>query len=96
MKKIEIEYKRVVDKYIFKFEKKHGYEFTYWVSNNVGEVACFIDQYFFNFDDIRYDINNKIPKGLIFKWQDYCVEKAFEKTTVNFKSYLQIYSESNV
>ena len=34
---------------ILLFEEKHGYEFSYWVGDEPGGIACFIDQYFFNF-----------------------------------------------
>mgnify|MGYP003546148136 FL=1 len=43
------QYEQAVNRYIEKFVKKHGYQFTYWVSDEVGETACFIEQYYFNF-----------------------------------------------
>ncbi len=85
---LEIEFNVVVEKYINKFVKKHGYEFSNWVSDEIGSIACFIDQYFFNFDDIRYDIDNNIKKELIFRWQDDGVEDG-GKNNINFKSYIK-------
>ncbi len=85
---LEIEFNIVVEKYINKFVKKHGYEFSNWVSDEVGSIACFIDQYFFNFNDIRYDIDNNIKKVLIFRWQDDGVEDG-GKNNINFKSYIK-------
>lgn len=74
MKKIQKQYQDVVNQYLKKFIKKHKYEFSYWVCDEIGGIACFIDQYFFNFDDIRFDIDNKVEKELIFRWQDDDVE----------------------
>ncbi len=86
------EYNNIVNKYLLRFVKKHGYEFSDWISD-VGEIACFIEQYFLNFDDIRYDIDNNIKKGLIFQWQDDGIEHAMKhnygyKDNINFKSYI--------
>ena len=87
---IKKQYEIAVNAYIEKFVKKHGYEFTYWVSDEVGETACFIEQYYFNFTDIKYDIDNKVEKGLIFSHQDDSVNHHFtvnQEETINFKSY---------
>lgn len=84
---LEKSFIKIVELYITKFEKKHGYEFSDWVSGNVGEMACFIEQYYFNFDDIRYDIDNNVKKGLIFQWQDEGVENG-AKDNINFRSYV--------
>lgn len=78
---------KIVELYIAKFEKKHGYEFSSWASSDIGGICCFIEQYFFNFEDIRYDIDNNVKKGLIFQWQDDGVENE-SKDNINFKSYV--------
>ena len=83
---LQSNYNNAVNEYIKVFEKKHGYSFTDWVGNDVGEIACFIEQYFFNFTDIKYDIDNKVKKNLIFEYQDDCL--AHPKKTMNFKSYV--------
>ena len=82
---LQSNYNNAVNEYIKVFEKKHGYSFTDWVGNDVGEIACFIEQYFFNFTDIKYDIDNKVKKNLIFQYQDDCL--AHPKKKMNFKSY---------
>lgn len=87
---IKEQYEIAVNRYIEKFVKKHGYEFTDWVSDEVGGVAVFIEQYFFSFTDIKYDIDNKVKKGLIFRHQDDSVEHHFtvnKEDTINFRSY---------
>lgn len=74
MKPLIEEFEVVCNKYINVFSKKHDIEFTGWVADEIGEIAVFIEQYFFNFKDIRYDIDNNCPKGAIFEWQEFCVE----------------------
>jgi hypothetical protein len=69
--KLKLKYNNICDSYIKEFEKKHGYEFSSWTPNQErGGIACFIEQYFFNFEDIVFDINNRCEKELIFRWQD--------------------------
>jgi hypothetical protein len=84
IEELKQEYDIVCSEYIKKFVKKHGYQFNFWVANDVGGIACFIDQYFFNFSDIRYDLDKKCPKGMIFKWQDYCIENDMQ---ISFFTY---------
>lgn len=84
---LEKRFIKIADEYINKFEKKHGYEFSSWISDEAGGIACFIEQYFFGFDDIRHDIDNNVKKGLIFKWQDDGIENG-AKDNINFKSYV--------
>jgi hypothetical protein len=86
LSELQVTFNFVVEKYIQKFEKKHGYQFSDWVSDDIGGIACFIEQYYFNFDDIRYDIDNNVKKGLIFQWQDEGVENG-GKDDINFRSY---------
>lgn len=81
-------YELACDAYITAFVYKHGYEFTGWVADQVGGIAEFIEQYFFNMEDIRYDIDNKLPKDKIFEWQDYGIEQQLSnKTAVNLKNF---------
>jgi len=68
---LQEQYRAIVTAYIRAFEKKHGYQFTGWVGKDrFGEIATFIEEYYFNLSDVLYDIDNNIPKGKIFKWQD--------------------------
>ena len=85
--KLKKQYEYSCNEYVKKFSNKQGYEFTDWVSNDVGGIAVFIEQYFFNFSDIIYDINNKCPKGKIFEWQDYNVE--IEDKWINYRSFVK-------
>lgn len=85
------QHEQAVNRYIEKFVKKHGYEFTDWVADEVGGIAVFIEQYYLNFSDIKYDIDNKVKKGLIFRHQEDSVEHHLtvnQVETINFKSYV--------
>lgn len=83
--KLKKRYEDVCNEYLQLFIKKHGYEFSFWVGDDVGDCACFIDQYFFSFSDIAYDINTKCKKGLIFEWHDYNLELG--ENAINYYSY---------
>ena len=79
----------IAEEYISKFIKKHKYEFTGWVGGDK-VTAGFIDEYFFSYDDIRLDIDMKLPKGLIFKWQDAYIDhhdKTGNRSSITLKSY---------
>ena len=76
MTKLQKDFETVANEYIRAFVKKHGYEFTGWVADDVGGIAEFINQYFFSLSAIINDINNKSKKNLIFAQQDADVEEA--------------------
>ena len=71
---LKTEYERICNAYIEEFTAKQGYEFDYWVGNEVGGIASFIEQYYFSMADIAYDLHNECKEGLIFEWQDYCID----------------------
>jgi len=84
------EYKAIVDKYIKAFCEKQDVEFDYWIGEDIGGTACFGD-FYFNFDDIRYDIDNNIPKETIFTWYYYSIDNYSESTpTINYRTYTKI------
>jgi phenolic acid decarboxylase len=86
MNKLQEQFNKIANAYVKKFVKKHKYEFSYWISDEPGTIACFIEQYYFSFDDIREDIDNEYPKDLIFQWQDDALENQ-NKIAMNLKSY---------
>lgn len=83
-KHLKTAYELICAEYIRKFTKKQKLSFDGWVGNQIGGIAEFINQYFFNMDDIVYDINNKMPKDLIMEWQDHCLENDIN---INYYSY---------
>ena len=68
----------VANDYIKEFTKKQETELEFWVSDQIGETAIFGDMSF-NFDDIRYDIDNNIEKGKIVDWFYFTLDQYFEK-----------------
>jgi hypothetical protein len=79
-------YEKICNEYIQLFVEKHGYEFDGWIGNEVGGIASFIDQYFFSFGDIIFDINNNCEVGLIFHWQDDTIDHK-DECMINYYSY---------
>lgn len=85
-------YKKSCGNVIKTFEEKHDYQFNYWVGDEIGGIAVFNEQYYFNLNDIIYDIENDVEKGSIFEWHDYIVENLMNNKynySINFKNYLK-------
>jgi hypothetical protein len=72
--------------YIRKFEKIHGVDFEYAVSDDLTGVLCFGDNYF-NLSDIVYDIDNKLAVRLIYQWQDDSTANFGSGKYINLQSY---------
>jgi len=83
--KLKKDYEEAVKNYTEFFRIKQQLDFDYWVADQVGTVGMFGD-YFFSFDDIRYDIDNEIDANIIMQWQNYGVE---HKSKVNYPSYVK-------
>ena len=83
------DYTAIVNRYLAVFVAKQEIDFDYWIADDIGGVASFIEQYTFNFDDIRYDIDNNLKKGMILQWQDNYVDnhKDGDYDWINYKSY---------
>ena len=97
IKLLKQEFEVICDKYLNAFVDKQGYEFSYWIANEIGGICCFIEQYFFNLNDIRYDIENGIKKGKIFEWQDYAIDKNSkgEDYNISYENYLKMTTDKN-
>ena len=59
----------ILKEYIRLFEEKHEVFFDYAVGDDLMGLLCFGD-YLFAINYIIYDIDNDLPKNLIFQWQD--------------------------
>lgn len=72
---------------IFCNKQELEYEENAWIGR-VGEVAM-IGDYFINFHDLRYDIDNDVPKGVYFEWYDYDTRCAMAECTrkINYPSW---------
>ena len=78
------QYEFVCNEWVKKFCNKQQIDFDGWVGDEIGGIASFACQYFFNLSDIILDLNTKQPKGNILNWQSEEVEKPQH---INYKSY---------
>lgn len=97
-KTLNKKYLKLFNKYLKKFNKKQDTETEHTIDTEIINIAdCF-----FNFYDIRYDIDNKIKPGIIFEWYwDYITHrdinyenatKLFRTDSIeNFKTDLNLY-----
>ena len=69
-------YTNICNEYLQRFCVKQGFDYEpndTWVAGNAGDYAN-IGDFYFSFEEIRYDIDNDIPKGKIIEWYDYTLE----------------------
>jgi hypothetical protein len=76
-------FENICSLYIQKMEEKNEITFAGWVGDIIGGVAEFDEGYYLNFDDIVYDINEKIPPNTIKEW----FNKTFEYIDININYY---------
>jgi len=84
------QYEFVCNEWVQKFCNKQQIEFDGWVGNEIGGIASFACQYFFNLSDIILDLNTKQPKGNILNWQSEDVDFNMfneKQQHINYKSY---------
>ena len=91
MTRLQEEYNAVVNKYLLLFKRKQEIDFEGWVGDFVGEIATFGDM-FFNFDDIRLDIDTDQPKDQIIDWYWETIENnpdypESKEKLINYKSW---------
>ncbi len=84
MRQIDKQYNEACGKYVDMFCKKQETNFEFWVSDEIGSIANIGDS-FFHLSDIIYDLRSNQPKGLIFEWQQNCLEN--QETMVNYYAY---------
>jgi hypothetical protein len=88
---LKIKYDNVCNEYVRRFCEKQEIDFDGWIDDEVGGIASFISQYFFNISDIIFDITTNQPVGLIFDWQSDGVDfNMFKDKTeyINYNSYI--------
>ena len=78
----------ILKEYIRLFEEKHEVFFDYAVGDDLIGLLCF-GEYLFNVRDVIYDIDNNLPKNLIFQWQDDTFDSIINPqcTKINLQSY---------
>lgn len=90
LQELKRQYEFVCNELVQKFSNKQEIEFDGWVGDEVGGIASFSCQYFFNLSDIILDLTTKQPKGLIMEWQNEEVDfNMFNENQnyINYKSY---------
>jgi hypothetical protein len=86
--KLKEEFEIVVNKYMGEFCVKQDMNLFHWIGCDVGETVN-IGDYYFNFDDIRRDIDQNVPVGVILDWYNESLEAHYEnETQINYRSYL--------
>ena len=91
--KLKNKYNKIVEQYLIAFVEKQelDIENCYWFADRIGEMLSVNEQYYFSLDEIRFDVDNNVEEGLIFKWQDKSVDNHFKKKKykVNYENYLK-------
>ena len=86
-----VTYEKCCNDFVNMFAKKHGLEFEGWIGDNVGGIADFINQYYFNMDDIILDLRSSTGKYFIMEWQDATVAYSMSnegKPLINDRSWI--------
>ena len=96
MKDIKKKYEDAVNDYIEIFSKKQNLTLDSWVLDDVGTQAFFGD-YFFDFIDIKKDIDLKAKKHKIIDWHDYITDVIIKNNKIksrnqyiNYQTYLKL------
>ena len=84
LNELKKQYEFVCNEYVTKFCNKQQMDFEGWVGDTVGGIACCND-FFFNFQDIVWDVNSKQPKGAIVDW--YYENLEIPEKSINYFSY---------
>lgn len=90
IKKLKTEYDIICNTFVEKFTKKHKLDFDGWIGDEIGGIASFSCQYFFNLSDIILDLTTNQPKYSILIWQEDEVEQSMNTDIpryINYKSY---------
>jgi len=84
IEKLKKDYERVCNQYMKLFCEKQDLGFDGFVNDDIGGIALCSD-FFFNFQDIVWDVNAKIAKGVIIEWYDAQLENP--EKAINYYSY---------
>ena len=91
MKTLKEKADKLAIKYIKAFEKKYEVYFEFAVADNYFDVLNFGD-YYVNFTDIKYCIDNNVSSESFFNWYNDNLENALKKestqTYINLPSYI--------
>lgn len=79
------ELEKILKQYIELFCEKQDMRFEFAVLGDYLDVICFDYDMFINMSDIIYDIENKVPKGVIKEWYYYTLDTDH---SFNYRSYV--------
>ncbi len=86
MRSLKSNYELAVKMYLVAFAEKQALT----LEDRIGENLCFFgDTFYFDFFDIKLDIDNEIPKGVFLEWFDYALEEYREwNNCTDYKQWL--------
>ena len=88
MESLSKRYESICNEYLDLFCKKHEVYHTGWIGNQVGGIIEISDA-FFNFDDIRLDIDLDALKGEKSSIWDWYWSNIDSEQMINYYSYLK-------
>ena len=87
---IKMNFEKTVQAYVDAFCKKHDTDLEFWVASIPGTVGQFGDS-FIDFENIRYDIDNDVPKEAIWQWYSDELDNYLDKKPgINFSTFCQM------
>ena len=89
--KLYMDYNSICTRYVDAFCVKHGFDLPeplFWVGDRVGETIEIADN-FYDFNDIRYDIDEGIDVGIIEGYMEYMYDLAMLECpkTINYRAW---------
>lgn len=84
LNKLKQQYEFACKEYVKKFCNKQGISEFCWVNGTIGGIA-YCGDFFFNFQDIVWDVNSKQPKGAIVNWYYESLENP--EKAINYYTY---------
>jgi hypothetical protein len=87
MTKLQENFNKAVHAYIDEFQKRYEIEFDGWVGDIIGEIATW-GEFFFNFSEIKYCIDNNISFNYLVNWYDLILK--YQNCFINLKSYIKM------
>ena len=91
-KSLKTQYEKICNQIVKMFCAKQDVDFDFWIGDQVGEEASFINEYYFTMAEIILDLQSKQTKGFIFEWQRADIDfNMFRKeyVKINYASYIK-------
>jgi len=78
------DYKCLFYKYVFVFCEKQNCELDGWMPSN--EDGIDIANTWVSYGDLRFDVDNSVPEGCIFEYNEYCMDNP--ENRYNYENFL--------